>query len=123
MTISGHIPDNSLFWALRGGGGGTWGAITAMTVKLHLPRNDCTVNCYHVNTRVYYGSFEEDDGKMAADLTNQFLIWMQDVSDYWSGFFFLEGLENMEYRIVLSEFMYTGNVQDEDAMSLENHFA
>ncbi|XP_076437758.1 uncharacterized protein LOC143276955 [Babylonia areolata] len=30
-----HTDDASLFWALRGGGGGTWGVVTTFTFKLH----------------------------------------------------------------------------------------
>ena len=41
-----YIENDDLFWALRGGGGGTWGIITSMTIKLHKPRNECETNCY-----------------------------------------------------------------------------
>ena len=42
-----HLDDSDLFWAMRGGGGGTWGILTSMTIKLHYPgRNYCTSNCY-----------------------------------------------------------------------------
>ena len=30
--------DTSLFWALRGGGAGPWGVVTALTLRLHKPR-------------------------------------------------------------------------------------
>ena len=30
--------DTSLFWALRGGGAGPWGVVTALTIRLHKPR-------------------------------------------------------------------------------------
>ena len=30
--------DSSLFWALRGGGAGPWGIVTALTLRLHKPR-------------------------------------------------------------------------------------
>ena len=40
--------DNSLFWAMRGGGAGPWGAVTAMTIRLHKPRNNCQQSCYQV---------------------------------------------------------------------------
>ncbi len=32
-----HSSDTELFWALRGGGGGTWGVIISLTMKLHVP--------------------------------------------------------------------------------------
>ena len=41
-----YIEDDNLFWALRGGGAGTWGVLTAMTIKVHKPRNECQTNCY-----------------------------------------------------------------------------
>merc|ERR1719510_2266752 len=51
------IEDNSLFWAMTGGGAGPWGAVTAMTVKLHKPRDNCQENCYHVNNGGWEGNF------------------------------------------------------------------
>ena len=40
------VEENDLFWALRGGGGGTWGIVTAMTIKVHKPRDECKTECY-----------------------------------------------------------------------------
>jgi FAD/FMN-containing dehydrogenase len=36
--LDGHSTqsnDTSLFWVIRGGGGGTWGVVTQFTFKLH----------------------------------------------------------------------------------------
>jgi len=42
-----YVENADLFWALRGGGGGTWGILTSMTIKVHYPgRNNCKSNCY-----------------------------------------------------------------------------
>ena len=44
--LSEHTKNADLFWALRGGGAGPWGIITAMTMKVHKPRNSCETGCY-----------------------------------------------------------------------------
>ena len=33
--VTSHSNDTSLFWAIRGGGGGTWGVVTDFTFGLH----------------------------------------------------------------------------------------
>ena len=34
-TIANSYQNQDLFWALRGGGGGTWGVVTSVTYKTH----------------------------------------------------------------------------------------
>ena len=87
-------PSSDLFWAMRGGGAGPWGAgipkrrlkrklilwmnlfmniltiVTAMTMKLHKPK--CTEKCYYVQTAMWTGKFSEDDGQMAVNLISRF---------------------------------------------------
>ena len=51
------IENNDLFWACRGGGAGPWGVVTAMTIKLHKPRDECTKECYIVNNVVWASNY------------------------------------------------------------------
>ena len=51
------IENNELFWACRGGGAGPWGVVTAMTIKLHKPRDECTEECYIVNNVVWASNY------------------------------------------------------------------
>ncbi len=49
-----ELTENSdLFWALRGGGAGPWGVVTAMTFKLHKPRKDCSEECYQARNDLF----------------------------------------------------------------------
>ena len=57
-----YLEDDDLFWALRGGGGGTWGILTSMTIKVHKPRNECVTNCYTQWQATWMGAIEK--GKM-----------------------------------------------------------
>ena len=68
------------------------------------------------------GNFLEDNGEMAGVITKEFLTWVSDVSDYWSGYFSLSPGENFDYYIYFGELMYIGDSEDEDAKSLNNHF-
>ena len=79
--------DSSLFWALRGGGAGPWGVVTALTIRLHKPRlffshwfylecypaypprGECTEACYTQWNMVWEGSWEEDDGMVAQEVS------------------------------------------------------
>ena len=54
-----YIEGSDLFWALRGGGGGTWGVLTAMTIKLHKPRNECKKDCYTQWTATWTGKLAD----------------------------------------------------------------
>merc|ERR1712142_472149 len=58
--ISEHTDNADLFWALRGGGAGPWGVVTAMTVKFHKPRNTCKTGCYTQWTMTWLSNFNDD---------------------------------------------------------------
>ena len=49
--------NNELFWALRGGGAGPWGVVTAITFKLHKPRDECRTECYVVNNVLWSNNY------------------------------------------------------------------
>jgi FAD/FMN-containing dehydrogenase len=41
LVVANEIANPDLFWALRGGGGGTWGVVVEATIKVRLqPENN-----------------------------------------------------------------------------------
>ena len=109
---------------MRGGGAGPWGAVTAMTVKLHSPRDNCATDCYITNNVFWVNNFLVDGGAMYKNLTMEFLHWAASASKYWSGYFSTQPTENDgEYLVAFGELMYQGSESDEDAMSLSNTFS
>merc|ERR1712106_930071 len=91
--LSEHTENADLFWALRGGGAGPWGIITAMTIKVHKPRNSCETGCYSQSMMIWKSNFNIDDGKMMEDVDGVygFMIFEalyvgkeEDEGDYWS---------------------------------------
>lgn len=81
--------SNDLFWALRGGGAGPWGVVTAMTIKMHKNPYDCQENCYKVTNAYWRGFFSEDGGAMVGSFVSEFLSWAgsHHASRNWSGYF------------------------------------
>jgi ribonuclease T2 len=74
--------NSDLFWALRGGGGSTWGVITSITMKAHLiPEGGFTqLNFY------YNGTFCGEDGySNLTYLMDRYLTWGQTLNSSWSG--------------------------------------
>ena len=55
---------SDLFWAMRGGGAGPYGVVTAMTIKMHKPLDDCVEKCYHVTNVILVENFFTDQGEM-----------------------------------------------------------
>ena len=93
-----------------------------MTFKLHKPRNNCQTDCYRIVNAAYQGNFFGDGGKIAKDMTVEFFNWVQTASDYWSGYFILQAAENADYYVSFGEFMFIGEKDDADSMSLDNYF-
>lgn len=122
-----YIEDNSLFWALRGGGAGPWGVVTAMTIKLHKPKDECETGCYHVTNAIWVSKYQ-DGGKVAKDLGLAFFDWTTKMSQYWSGYFMilagnvLDPTDTESYSVLTADFLYTGNADDEDAQSAKTIF-
>ena len=122
MKMVEFTENNDLFWALRGGGAGPWGAVTAMTIKLHKPKNECQSNCYQITNANWVGSFEEDMGEMAIDIAQKFLPFMSNPSISISGYFILTALEEFKNAVTLGEMMYVGNPEDEEAQIIKETF-
>ena len=122
--LSEHTADADLFWALRGGGAGPWGIITAMTIKVHKPRNSCKTGCYSQWIMAWESNFNDDDGKMAEDVAKAYLKWVSTASKYWSSYGIPAPGEDGKYNFYISDALYVGKEEDEgDYWSLEEAMA
>lgn len=119
---SDYTENADLFWALQGGGAGPWGVVTALTVKVHKPRDECTENCYIVQTAAWANTFEADDALMAQKGLELFMSWAASASKYWSGYAMLLPQESGSYLFVLAELMFVGSQNDVDSNSLSDTF-
>ena len=73
--------NGDLFWAMRGGGGGTFGVVVYYVYKLHLDRAMVKVigSCaFYVNTT---------DVLMAKDALNAYNNWVTTAPSTWGGYF------------------------------------
>jgi hypothetical protein len=104
---------------MRGGGAGPWGAVTALTIKLYKPRNDCQKDCYVISNIAWANTYEGDYGKMAEELLTEYLLWAAKASKYWSGYFTIAPLDETRYVASFGDFMYAGSPDDDDAKSLD----
>eukprot|EP01065_Artemidia_motanka_P022868 TRINITY_DN270_c0_g1_i1.p1 TRINITY_DN270_c0_g1~~TRINITY_DN270_c0_g1_i1.p1 ORF type:complete len:652 (+),score=192.72 TRINITY_DN270_c0_g1_i1:79-2034(+) len=74
--------DTSLLWALRGGGGSTWGVVTAITVKTHdLPDTG------FVWTLKSYVGVGCDGGESLRTILSDYFKWAAGASSRWNGLF------------------------------------
>ena len=106
---STHSKSNDLFWALRGGGAGTWGVVTAMTIKLHKVKNECTTHCYTQWTAIWEGNWYTDGPELLQDLIHQYLKWTGTASKFWSSYAFVyPKADNVTYGFYISEALYVG---------------
>ena len=74
------LENSDLFWAMRGGGAGPYGVVTAMTIKMHKPLDDCAVKCYHVTNVILVENFFTDQGEMMKEFSKEILIWTEKAS-------------------------------------------
>ena len=73
--------NSDLFWAVRGGGGSTWGVITSLTLKVHsLPEGGATL------LRFYgAGSFCGDGRDKFEKSIDEYTAILPDMDQRWSG--------------------------------------
>jgi len=73
-----------LFWAIRGGGGSTWGIITAITYKAHkIPAGG-----FAAQTLSWNGTFCPDGKKDLVDLFNRYTSFSLQLNKTWAGLAF-----------------------------------
>lgn len=105
--------DSELFWALRGGGAGTWGIITAMTIKLHSNRNSCVEDCFTQWTANWIGSYAEDGPELLEELIHSYLSWTGKASKYWSSYALPYFVDDYHFGFIISEALYVGTEKDD----------
>ncbi|XP_012945238.1 uncharacterized FAD-linked oxidoreductase ARB_02478 [Aplysia californica] len=92
--------DTSLFWAIRGGGGGTWGAVLTFTFKLHYaPERFRNVQAQWILKAGTVDSFGRETLKFV-------LREVAKLCPNWGGYFMLSGdsIPNTIYSEVLTVF-------------------
>ncbi|KAL5010996.1 hypothetical protein ScPMuIL_013301 [Solemya velum] len=76
--------DADLFWALRGGGGGTFGVVTKFTFKLHQPPSQ-VVKFYCGYAMYFHGH------NIGFDMLTEFRKLLKDLPPEWGGYVILLG--------------------------------
>ena len=66
----------------------TWcsfrGVIVSITVKLHLPRNGCSKDCYTQRTWVWQNRFDDDDAEMATNILHSYMSWTTQANKFYT---------------------------------------
>mmetsp|Transcript_17322 Transcript_17322/g.34765 ORF Transcript_17322/g.34765 Transcript_17322/m.34765 type:complete len:569 (-) Transcript_17322:65-1771(-) len=78
--------NSDLFWAVRGGGGSTWGIITSLTLQVHsLPEGGATL------LRFYNAGSFCGDGKATFEKSvEEYISILPDMDERWSGLTFID---------------------------------
>ncbi|XP_061190264.1 uncharacterized protein LOC133198134 [Saccostrea echinata] len=81
-----NVSDSEFFWAIAGGGGGTFGVSTRLLFKLHMPPEKVfkLVIIYPMNTVYGEDVFEQVTGKIKELFTN-------DLPNEWGGYLIFDG--------------------------------
>ena len=84
VTVNSSI-NTDLFWAIRGGGGSTWGIITSLTIRAHKnPESGFTLARARWN-----GSMCSADKHTLHNLIDKYLDWALNLDKKWSGLAFI----------------------------------
>merc|ERR550525_850027 len=108
-----YSKNADLFWPLRGGGGSTWGVVTAITVKTHKPINECSTGCYTKWTIGWYGHWDDGNWNM---LVNTYLKWTASASKHWGSYASLVPNSDLggDYIFYIFDTLYVGTEEDGD---------
>lgn len=111
VLVASRTKNPDLWWALRGGGGSSWGIITALTVRLHPnPPGGFTVFSFSLG-----GSFQ--DASLASTL-DAYLNWTASLPKEFGGFLFLsphfpDTVSSIPYWSAGATYVYLGPAFDE----------
>ncbi|ESO97044.1 hypothetical protein LOTGIDRAFT_239224 [Lottia gigantea] len=99
--------DADLFWALRGGGGGTWGVVLSFTFKLHLPPNNGMMTAISV-----FNMYELNSGFIApgAAVLKKYFEFLKTVDEKWGGYalYSTMPLDNTHFGTLTLDLVYFG---------------
>jgi ribonuclease T2 len=106
--VTANAKDNSdLLWALRGGGGSTWGVMTALTLRKHLtPKGG-----FSKHTTTFEGKTSMTEAELLRVVDHVF-DWALGVSENWGGLMFISG-SSTTWSFVL-QYWYAGAKSDAD---------
>ena len=72
-------------------------------------RNECITDCYTQWTVIYGSTWDEDDGKMAEEVTQAYLTWVGSIaSKYWSSYgSYFPGKDNILSKTITTYLKYS----------------
>jgi ribonuclease T2 len=98
-------PD--LYWAVRGGGGSTWGLITTLTVRKHgIPEGG-----FSRFTTTFGGNMSGTSEVKLSHFIDHIFDWALGLDEKWGGLMFVTGGKSWSVELV---YWYTGNTTDTD---------
>lgn len=83
--------DTDIFWALRGGGGGTFGVVTKFTYKLHYPATGVAVFACS------YPIVRNDRTEIGHLVLQKFTSMLQNLPSEWGGYLIGAGTPNEDF--------------------------
>eukprot|EP00899_Mesostigma_viride_P003840 jgi/Mesvir1/13457/Mv16516-RA.1 len=108
-----HSTSSELWLAMRGGGGSTWGVVTAITLRVHnIPAGGFTRV-----TAMWEGSYCGAGETALHALLDGYLEWAQTLDTKWGGLFFLtpvkdEGACAARWSVV-TKYYFQGSINEE----------
>ena len=83
--------DTTLFFALRGGGGSTWGVVTSLTIRTH----DNQPGGFMSISTVWAGLLATQFDTLE-EVTDTYLAWSQSLGPKWSGLAWFTPIKHMK---------------------------
>ena len=81
LIVANASANSDLFWALRGGGGSTWGVITAVVLRTHLiPPGGFTTYM-----AVWVGDACKEGEQLLSTLVDRYIQWSLSLGPRWGG--------------------------------------